>query len=107
MRSHGRVDFKLEARPQSDHELGEDGLGLIARNANFSDYPLRASPAGDEAILCRTNAPLLAMRLEVRSRVKISMMKKRKFDTDFLSTALQLLQRGIPCHMLGRKELCR
>ena len=76
MRRHDRVDFKLEARPESAHGLGRDGPGLIAHNANFADYPLNSSPECDDAILCRTNAPLLAMRLEVRSRVKISMRRR-------------------------------
>ena len=74
MRKHGRVDFKLEARPESAHGLERDGL--IAHNANFAHYPLNSSPDCDDAILCRTNAPLLAMRLEVRRRVKISMRRR-------------------------------
>ena len=64
-------DFKLESRPHAPE-------GLIAENATFREYPL--DPTANHAILCRTNAPLMRLQLE-------------------------LVKRGIPCHMSGREEL--
>lgn len=73
MHDHGRFDFTLEPKPDANE-------GMIAQQATFASHPPDAK--GDHAIICRTNAPLMRLRLE-------------------------LMRRNIPCHMSGRAELAK
>lgn len=73
MHNNGRPAFALEPAPQAEE-------GMIARKGDFTSYELDATK--DHAILCRTNAPLMRLRLE-------------------------LVRKGIACHMSGRTELAK